>query len=299
MRECIGLMQAVFEKLASGEAVNHPRRRLILPTKSILHYLAGSDGKYFGAKFYSSNPKSGAHFFFLLYRSDDGQPLAMIEANHLGQIRTGAATGYATAKLARPDSKIAAVIGTGFQARTQLEALTTAMPLERVRVWSRKAEGREAFAADCSKATGVTVEATATAEEAVRGAHIVVTATYSGTPVLESAWVGAGTHINAVGSNQAKRRELPEDLVQRCDLIVTDSIEQARMEAGDLLLGLPEEGWGKVKELREIASGAVQRTSPDAITLFKSNGLAVEDVIAAGFVFERAQEAGLGSRFPS
>jgi alanine dehydrogenase len=294
MRECIGLMETVFERLGTGEALNHPRRRLILPTRSVLHYMAGSDGKYFGAKVYATNPNSGAHFSFLLYRAEDGAPLALVEANHLGQIRTGAATGYATRKLARPGSRTAAVIGTGFQARTQLEAVAAALPLERIRVWSRSAERREAFAAECAEAYRVRVEAAGTAEAAVRGADIVVTATNSGTPVIESDWVGAGAHINAVGSNQAKRREVPAELVRRCDPIVTDSLEQAKIEAGDLLLGLEEADWGRVGELWEVASGKIGRTSPEAVTLFKSNGLAVEDVIAAGYVYERAREAGAG-----
>lgn len=293
MRESIDLMETVFARLASGEAINHPRRRLVMPTKSVLHYLVGSDGKYFGAKIYSTNPKSGAHFSFLLYRAEDGQPLALLEANHLGQIRTGAASGFATRKLARPESKTLAVIGAGFQARTQVEAVLAALPIESVRVWSRSEEHRTTFAAECTAAFQTPVQATATAEEAVRGADVLVTATNAGVPVVESEWVSAGCHINATGSNQARRRELPEALVRRCGLIAVDSIDQARMESGDLLLALKEEEWSSVREMREVASGAAGRGSADEITLFKSNGLAVQDVIAAGYVYERAMEAGV------
>ena len=288
--DCLGLMREVFHRLASGEAINQPRRRLILPTRSVLHYMAGSDGRYYGAKIYATHPKRGAHFLFLLYRAENGEPLAIVEANALGQIRTGAASGFATQLLARPGSRTLAIIGSGFQAQTQLEALRTAMPsIERVHVWSRSAEKREAFA----RAAGV--EAAATAEAAVRRADIVVTATNSGDPVLESDWVAPGAHINAMGSNQARRRELPADLVRRAGLIAVDSLEQSRMESGDLLLAFDrEDDWSRVVELQEAAAGRVGRKDAAQITVFKSNGLAVEDVIAAGLVYERAIAAGRG-----
>lgn len=281
MADCIGLMRTAFERLASGEAINHPRRRLILPTRAVLHYMAGSDGRYFGAKVYSTRPGNPPHFLFLLYRAADAELLAVIEANHLGQIRTGAASGYATALLARPDSRTLGVIGSGFQARTQVEAIRTAMPgIERVRIWSRSQEKREAFAKD------VGAEAMDSAEAAVRGADIVVTATSSAEPVIEDAWIAPGTHVNAMGSNQARRRELPGELVRRADVVVADSVEQSRMEAGDLILA--EVDWNRVIELKDVASGRSGRTRPEEVTIFNSVGLAVEDAIAAGWVYERA-----------
>ena len=129
MRQAIDLMQAAFERLARGEAINQPRRRLILPTGSVLHYMAASDGNYFGAKVYSTNKLSGAHFLFLLYRASDGSPLSLIEANHLGQIRTGAVSGLATKYLARPDAATLGLIGSGFQARSQFEAMLAVRPI--------------------------------------------------------------------------------------------------------------------------------------------------------------------------
>ncbi len=289
MSDCLTLMRSAFQRLASGEALNQPRRRLTLPTKSTLHYMAGSDGQYFGAKVYSTNPGHKPHFLFLLYRATDAELLAIIEANHLGQIRTGAASGYATQLLARPESRTLAVIGSGFQARTQVTAIRAAMPdVDHIRVWSRSAEKREAFARECG------VEPAPTAEDAVRGADIVVTATNSAEPVIDSDWIAPGTHINGMGSNQARRRELPTGLVRRADLLVADSIEQSRMESGDLLLGLEEKDWERVVELKDVTAGRFARNRPADITVFKSNGLAVEDVIAAGWVFERAQQSGAG-----
>jgi ornithine cyclodeaminase/alanine dehydrogenase-like protein (mu-crystallin family) len=291
MPEAIGLMRVAFEKLDAGTAVNQPRRRLVLPSRSVLHYMAAGDDRYYGAKIYSTNPKHGAHFFFLLFRSSDAQPLAMFEANALGQIRTGAASGLATDLLARPDAKTLAIIGSGFQARTQLEAVRTVRKIESVRVWSPTPEKRDAFAAEFS------VEAASSAQEAVRGSAIVVTATNSRDPVLDSAWIESGTHINATGSNQSTRRELPADLIQRADVVAVDSIEQSRMESGDLLMAWGPNEWKdtRLTELTHLVTGKVPgRLAPDAVTIFKSNGLALEDVATAGFVYESALEAGMG-----
>jgi ornithine cyclodeaminase/alanine dehydrogenase-like protein (mu-crystallin family) len=269
---------------------------LILPTGSVLHYMAASDGQYYGAKIYATNPRHGAHFLFLLYRAADAQPLAIIEANYLGQIRTGAASGLATKFMAREDATTLAIIGSGFQARTQLEAMLAVRKISEVRVWSRDPAKRAAFAAEATMDTRVV--AVETAEEAVRGAQIVVTATFAKEPVLSSEWIAPGTHINAMGSNQANRREIPADLVRRADCIAVDSVEQARMESGDLLMALEEQEWNnsRIVEWKDVVTGRVQaRTTPDQVTLFKSNGLAVEDVIAAAFVYERARAAGIGN----
>jgi alanine dehydrogenase len=304
MRVCIDLMQTAFERLATGEAINQPRRRLILPTGSVLHYMAASDGQYYGAKIYATNPRHGAHFLFLLYRAADAEPLAIVEANHLGQIRTGAASGLATKFMAREDAATLAIIGSGFQARTQLEAMLAVREISQARVWSRDPAKRAAFAADGAARFGIPVRAVETAEQAVRGAQIVVTATFAREPVLSAEWVEPGTHINAMGSNQANRREIPAELVRRADLIAVDSIEQARMESGDLLMA----GWtgdGRtgllacLVELKDVATGRVQaRTAPQQVTLFKSNGLALEDVIAAAFVYERKHAASIGNPVP-
>jgi ornithine cyclodeaminase/alanine dehydrogenase-like protein (mu-crystallin family) len=275
MGEAIDVMRRTFEALAHGRAQNQPRRRLILETGSVLHSMAGAYGNYFGTKFYSTNPRYGAHFYFMLYDAKTAQPLALIEANHLGQIRTGAASGYATDLMANPRAETLGIIGSGFQARTQLDAIRAVRPIKTVRVWSRSAEKRRRFAEESS------VTAVDSAEEAVRSAQIVVTATNSKDPVLESNWIESGTMINAMGSNVANRRELPADLIKRADLIVCDSIEQAKIEAGDLLLA---DHWSNVVELKDVQ----QRYDPRQITICKSLGLGVEDVAAGAFLYERA-----------
>ncbi len=284
MPQAIELMRQAFEELATHGAINHPRRRVILPTGSVLHYMAAGGPKYFGAKIYASNPRHGVNFLFLLYRSEDAAPLATIEANALGQIRTGAASGFATDLLARPDSAVLGVIGSGFQAETQVAAMRAVRDIHEVRVWSRNAEKREKFA----DAIGGTVAKSARA--AVENADIVVTATGAKDPVFEDVWISPGTHINAMGSNWAGKRELPGAVFARAAVVAVDSIEQARMESGDILLAEQELSWNGagLVELKDVVSGRTQgRTHPNQITIFKSNGLAIEDVAAAGYVYEQ------------
>jgi len=273
--EAIRLMRMAFEALKIGRAQNQPRRRLILESGSVLHSMAGAVGNYFGTKFYSTNPRYGAHFYFFLYDSKTAQPLAMMEANYLGQIRTGAASGYATDLLANPKAETLAIIGSGFQARTQLDAIRAVRPIQTVRVWSRSEEKRLKFAEERS------VTAASSAEDAVRGADIVVTATNAKDPVLESSWISDGTLVNAMGSNVANRRELPADLVKRAALVAVDSLEQAKIEAGDLILA---DSWANVVELQNIEP----HHDPNHVTIFKSIGLGVEDVAAGAYIYERA-----------
>lgn len=275
VNECVGVMRRTFEALAEGRAQNQPRRRLTLESGSALHSMAGAFHNYFGTKFYSTNPRYGAHFYFMLYDAKTAQPLALMEANHLGQIRTGAASGYATDLLARPDARTLGIIGSGFQARTQLEAIRWVREITEVRVWSRSEEKRRKFAEECG-ATRVD-----SAEEAVRGAEIVVTATNARDPVLEDSWIQPGAMINAMGSNQASRRELPGELVRRANLVAVDSLEQARIESGDLILA---DSWTNVRELQDLD----EHYDHNQITIFKSLGLGVEDVAAGAFIYERA-----------
>jgi alanine dehydrogenase len=298
MAKAVELVEAAFRQMAEGTAINHPRRRVILPTGSVLHYMAAGNPDYFGLKAYSVNAKTGAHFEVLLYRASDGLPMATFEANHLGQIRTGAASGVATKYLARADASVAAIIGSGFQAETQLEAVANVRQLTEVRVWSRKAERRLEFARRCAAKFALNVRATETARECVEGADIVVTATSSKEPVIEASWIAPGTHVNGSGSNWAERRELPTELIYgRAAVVAVDSVEVAKLESGDLLIPLRDESRGPFPgvELAEIIAGKRPgRTSADQITVFKSNGLAVEDIAVAGYVYEEALKRGPG-----
>jgi len=297
MVEAMRAVREAMTALGKGTSQNQARRRLHMESGAVLHALAGAHGGYFGTKVYSTHPEYGAHFAVLLYEAATARPVALLEANHLGQIRTGAATGVATDLLAAREAKSLCVIGSGFQAKTQLEAIAGTRKLEDVRVWSRHADGREAFARREAERLELPVRAVATAREAVEGAAIIVTATYAKEPVFEAAWVSAGAHVNLIGSNNPKRREGPKELIDAADVIAVDSIEQARIESGDLLLAWSEVDWNtpRLREMSELLNKGYTRGEPRA-TVFKSNGLGVQDVAVAAHVYERVVQSGLGKR---
>jgi len=296
------LVEASFRRLADGTAVLHPRRRLRMAEKGLLNYMAASDsaGGYMGLKIYTVSP-NGVRFLVLLFNARSGEMCALVEADYLGQMRTGAASGVATRVMARRDASCVGIIGTGLQARTQLQAVALARKLERVHVFGRDARRREDFAKEMTAQLGVPVVAVTSAEQAVRGSEIVITATTASRPVVEGRWLEPGMHLNAIGSNFAEKQELDAEAVGRCDVVAADSIEQSKMEAGDLIqaFGADLSRWAIVRELADIVGDKVAgRTNQNQITLFKSNGLAIEDVVVGGKVYEMACERGMGREVP-
>jgi alanine dehydrogenase len=296
------IVEDSLRRQGTGELILNPRRRIQLPDHAILNYMAAADSVrgYIGMKIYTV-ARGGARFVVPLFKSATGEMVALIEADALGQMRTGAATGVATKYLANPNARTACIIGTGYQARTQLEAVAAVRRLERVRAFGRDPQRRETFCREMSELIGVPVESSSSGEEAMKGADIVTTATPGTKIVLEGAWLAPGMHVNAMGANWAQKRELDAAAVNRAGKIVVDSIEQGKMEAGDLIQAFGENAsrWSEVQELSEIVSGkAPGRTSPDQITLFKSNGIATWDLAAAARVYEMAVAKGMGKQLP-
>jgi alanine dehydrogenase len=285
-----------------GKLVLHPRRRLKMPDNGMLHYMAAADPVhgYIGMKLYTA-VRGVARFVVPLFRAATGEMAALIEADALGQIRTGAASGVATKYLANSNARTAGVIGTGYQARTQLEAVAAVRRLERVRAFGRDPERRSQFCLEMSARTGILVEPANSGQEAVRGADIVITATSATQVVLEGAWLAPGMHINAMGANWPQKREMDAVAVSRSDVIAVDSIEQAKMEAGDLIQAFGEDAsrWDSVRELSGIVAGKIPgRANTNQITLFKSIGIATWDLAAAVRVFELAVARGMGQSIP-
>jgi alanine dehydrogenase len=298
----LSAVEESFRRLATGTAIMHPRHRLHVPGKSYLHYMAAADATagYMGMKVYTS-AREGLRFVVPLFHLDSGDMVALIEADFLGQMRTGAASGVATRLLSRADSKIVGIIGTGLQARTQLEAISSVRKIAEVRAYGRDVQRREHFANEMSSRLKLPVKAIASAEEAVEGVDILVASTTATQPVVEGRWLKSGTHINAIGANFPQKRELDSDAVGRCDMIAVDSREQSQMESGDLIQAFGEnrERWNAVRELADIVSGKVPgRTNAEQITLFKSNGIAIEDIVVAGQIYEAARKQGIGKEIP-
>jgi ornithine cyclodeaminase/alanine dehydrogenase-like protein (mu-crystallin family) len=295
MSDAVTRVEEAFRLLGERKAVNRPRGRVRLD-RLVLHVMsAGSDTLgYAGLKAYTTGP-SGARFYFLLFESGKGELVAMMSADRLGQIRTGAATAVAPPDHARRGATRVGIYGSGWQARSQLEALSVSRRISQVTVWSRDPERRRAFCDEMTNLLELAVRPASRPEEVAAQSEILVTATSAREPVLLGAWLESGHHVNAVGSNALTRREIDEPAVTRADVIAADSVEQAKIECGDLIAAV-ESGklsWESVRELGDIVVKGFDR-APGAITLFESQGIAIEDVAAAKVVYERGRERGLG-----
>lgn len=294
--ECV---EASFRAQHAG-AVNRPRQRIFLPNVS-LHYMAAAlpEEQFLGMKIYTVS-REAFRFIVLLYDAESGGLLALLEADRLGRIRTGAASGVATKFLARKDASRVGLIGSGRQARTQLEAVACVRKLASAKVFSRDERRRRDFCREMTAKLGFEIEPAESAEGAARFGDIVMTATSSSQPVLRGEWLNAGAHVNAIGANMSTRREFDERTLIGAKVTAVDSIEQAKEEAGDLIRGLAalHRDWSGVIELHEVVAGSNPgRTSEDQITLFKSSGIALWDVAAAGFIYRQALEKGKGRKF--
>ena len=298
MSTAIAAVEDVSRKQAEGAVQVHPRRRFELPNHGFFHYMAALDTAdgYVATKQYTY-VKGKLCFLVTLYSVATGELVALIEADYMGQLRTGAASGVATKYLAKKAAKSAAIIGTGGQARTQLEAIHNVRMLDAVYVYGRDEQRRNKFCEEMTEKVGVTCYAMGSAAEAVKSAEIICTATTSPRPVVAGADLPAGVHINAIGANHAHKQELDEAAIAKANVIFVDSVEQSKQEAGDLIIPfskLPQR-WDEVHELAELVAGKIPgRVKDPQITLFKSNGIAAWDLAVAIRVYGAAKEKGLG-----
>jgi alanine dehydrogenase len=290
--DALEAVEASFRRLAAGGVENRPRYRVRLEGGSMA-VMSAADRElgYAGAKVYAAFAE-GARFVVTLFRSDEPVVEAVIEADKLGQLRTGAASGVAARYLAREGASTLGIFGCGWQARGQVAALRAAVPsLERVVAYSRTAAKLLEF---CNEMNAEPAEE----PRDVAGQEIVVTATSSRDPVLRGEWLREGALVCAIGANIPQARELDNVALERAVFVCCDSIEQAKLESGDLIE--PIAGgvldWLEVHELQEVVAGEISgRSSPDDIVLFKSNGLATWDVAAGALALEKARAAGRGS----
>jgi ornithine cyclodeaminase/alanine dehydrogenase-like protein (mu-crystallin family) len=312
MKECIDVMADAFRALAIGEASLPLRQVIKLPGSSNLFGLMpGQIGlsprdrhrSALGAKIITvfpgneSTPLDSHLGVVLLFEAEMGRLLAIIDASSVTAIRTAAASGVATKLLSNPDAGDLAILGAGVQAMTHLDAMKTVRTLRRVRVWSRTAARCERFIEKAKQKFGITIEQTSSAEACVAGADIICTVTSSRQPVLQGAWISSGAHINAVGSALPTARELDSAAVARSRVYV-DRRESALAEAGDILIPMSE-GLFTSEHIRGEIGGVLMgsepgRESPDEITLFKSLGLAIEDLAAARHIYDKGVALGTG-----
>jgi alanine dehydrogenase len=294
-------VESAHRDLSLGQAVDTPRARSRLP-QTVLHILQGAlpAQGVLGYKAYTSN-RSGNRFLVHLFDAASGKLRAVIEADYLGMVRTGATSGLAARYLARPGTQVAGVFGSGWQAEGHVRAICAALPLTLVKVFSRKADKLEGFCQRLSDSTGVAVVPAESAEATVRGSDLIGTVTTAAQPLFEADWLEPGAHINAAGSNALIRQEVSEAALKRCELICVDSVPTALAESGDLL-PLLEKGRLHARQLVELGDVIVGRhpgrTSPQEITVFESQGMAIQDLAVALRVLAAAEQAGLGVELP-
>jgi ornithine cyclodeaminase/alanine dehydrogenase-like protein (mu-crystallin family) len=297
MEMALEAVEEGLRRMALDEAQNIPRSRS-QTDHAMLHVLSAA-AKSLGVMGYKAygTSRRGANFHLGLYDGKTGALLALMQADYLGQMRTGAASGVATDYMARPEASEVGLFGSGKQARTQIQAVCKVRKISRAQVYSPNEEHRRRFAAEMSTLCQTEIVPVARPEMAAEDKDIVITATTSREPVLNGHWLAEGTHINAVGSNFLGKAEMDAVAVRRCETIVVDSKDQARLEAGDFVQPL-EDGsihWADVHELGQVIVGRYAgRKHPQDVTLFKSLGIGIEDVAVAARVYEKAVAAGVG-----
>jgi ornithine cyclodeaminase/alanine dehydrogenase-like protein (mu-crystallin family) len=292
-------VSAAFRKLALDEAVNIPRQRC--QTDQVMLHVLPAAGKTLGAigfKAYTTT-RQGAQFHVTLFDPKQGGLMAMVEADLLGQFRTGAASGVATRKLARADAATVGCFGTGKQARTQLLAVCKVRSIRNIHVHGRDADRRKQFAEQLAAETGVEVIPVENPEQAARDRDIVITATSSREPVLRGEWLRAGQHLNLIGSNYISKAEADIEVFRKATIITVDSKDQAKAEAGDFAAPMSAGvlHWSDIQELAPLLVGRYPgRESPEDITIFKSLGLGIEDIALAVKLIDLARQRGIGKQ---
>jgi len=301
MAEALEAVEEALRRHGQGGAVNRPRARVQVP-QGILHVMAAGlqTQGVLGFKAYTAF-RGTVRFHVHLYSAEDGRLLALMEADRLGQIRTGAASGVATKYLARPEASVVGIFGTGWQARSQLQAICAVRNVREVRAYGRDGARRAAFCREMEGVLRVPVRPAPEPRAVVEGADIVTTITTAKTPVFDGRWLAPGTHVNAAGSNFAEKQEIDEAAVTAARLIVVDSKEQAQLECGDLISPISRGllSWDQVHELGEVVAGKIPgRERPGDITLFESQGIALEDMAVAAVVYRKALQEKAGRELP-
>ncbi len=302
MQDCVGVMEDMLDQAHRGNAWLTPRSHIRTP-QGYHHIMPGAvlDSGVVGLKVYTARFPGGSRFLTVLHDSETGDLLALLQGGRCSQLRTGAISGVASKHMAREDASVVGIIGTGAQARAQLEGTCAVRNITSVRAFDIIPEKAEQFAAQMSDLLDIEVTAAESAQACVEGADIAITMTTSPNPVLFGEWLEPGMHLSIMGSNHWTRREVDNDVISRVDTIVVDNLEEAKRYSGDLLFSI-DQGLVRWEQVQELASVAARqsfgRPSNNSVTMFKSHGIGVSDVAAAAFVYKRAKEEGLGSEIP-
>ena len=292
VKSTVDILEESMKSLSTGKGFNSPRKRL--PTSysgGNLHFMAASwpEKGIAGHKSYVVS-KGKATFVVLLYSTEGEGLLAVIEANMLGQIRTGAASGLASKYLANKNSKKLAIIGSGFQAETQLEAINSQFDLDEIKVFSRSKEKRNKFVNKMGNKLNINIRAYNSSDEATSNVDIISLITNSNVPVITNSQITNGMHINAAGGNSWLRSEISSDSIGKFNFVSCDDVEQAKNECKELM-DATEKGiisWSNVNELSNVIDGKIKgRNNSEDITLYESLGIAIQDIAAAKYIYDQ------------
>jgi ornithine cyclodeaminase/alanine dehydrogenase-like protein (mu-crystallin family) len=300
VQDCIPVLEQAMREQGQKIATNRPRQIVQTPVAmmSVLPAAVPSLGSL-GFKTYTVGP-DGVRFWLLLFK-EDGELHCIMEAEHIGLIRTGAASGIATKHMSRQDSRTVGILGTGYQSPTQLEAVCAVRKVDKVLAYSRTRENLVEFCTGMSKRLGIPVEPASSAEHVVRNSDILITITSSKDPVVDGSWIREGTHLNLVGAMKPTSREIDNLTIQRSDFIAVDDWEQSHHESGEFIKAANEGllDWNRIREISDVvASDGDQRPSEASISIFKSHGIGLWDIAAASLVYERAMQQGIGVELP-
>ena len=301
MGDAIACLEQGFARWRQEDVINLARRRAFAPqgTMMMMGAVDGPSGVY-GFKTYFPNKLGvGAGFHIALHSFTEGRLLALMQAQTMSQVRTGAASGLATKLMAREDASVLGIIGTGKQAFAQAAAVVQVRPIKQILVFGRDEGRRQAFAQRIEAELHVPTRGVESARLAIEPADVVVTVTSAASPVLDRTWLKPGVHINAAGANNTSRSEIDEATILAAALLATDDREQSQIEAGEFatLAGKGAFDWSRIVELGDLVTGAVPgRTNDSDITVFKSLGIAFEDVLYAERLYGKAVEAGIGQK---
>lgn len=302
MDNALNLVEESFTTYAQGKSFNMTRQRMRI-RKGALHMLPGAVPykNVIGFKAYTSF-RAGLIFKVHLYDAENGNPLAIVDANEIGRLRTGAATGIATKYMAKKESNTAFIFGGGFQAEAQLEAVYKTSNIKKAFVTTRKIENAQAFADKMSKSLGIEIIPTQNIENDLPQADIIITITTAVKPLFEHTMLNPnGVHINGAGSNALIRAEVPEKTIEAAEVLAVDSKDVAAIECGDILPSL-EKGrlhWNEILELGEITAGfRPGRVTENGITIFQSQGMGLQDIMCAEYIYRKAVAENLGKELP-
>ena len=302
MDNALNLVEESFTTYAQGKSFNMTRQRMRI-RKGALHMLPGAVPykNVIGFKAYTSF-RASLIFKVHLYDAENGNPLAIVDANEIGRLRTGAATGIATKYMAKKESNTAFIFGGGFQAEAQLEAVYKTSNIKKAFVTTRKIENAQAFADKMSKSLGIEIIPTQNIENDLPQADIIITITTAVKPLFEHTMLNPnGVHINGAGSNALIRAEVPEKTIEAAEVLAVDSKDVAAIECGDILPSL-EKGrlhWNEIVELGEITAGfRPGRVTENGITIFQSQGMGLQDIMCAEYIYRKAVAENLGKELP-